>query len=88
MIKPDFVDISDYNEYGDANFSYSKTSSVRGDLECAITKLSELIEKDFDLSISISDQNLYEDTLKDKEMMKDKDGVCRAPLAEKDQNVT
>ena len=57
------------NDFQDANFSYSKSSSVRGDLEWAITKLSELIEKDFDLSISLSDQNLYDDTMKDKEII-------------------
>ena len=68
------------------NYSYSKTSSVQGDLEWAISKLSELIEKDFDLSMSLSDNDIYESCMKDRECIKDKNGVNRVPLGEKDQN--
>lgn len=78
--------IGSLNDSDEENYSYSKSGTVRGDLEGAISKLSELIERDLDLSISMSDHDIYESCMKDKELIKDKNGNERVPLGEKTQN--
>jgi hypothetical protein len=68
----------------DPNLSFA--NPARGDLEGAISKLSELIEKDFELTVSSLDQDIYEDCMRDREMIHDRFGVERMPLGEIQQN--
>jgi len=55
-----------------------------GDLDGAISKLSELLEQDLEISQSMSDNDLYEQCMNDKKT--DRFGIERVPFAEKSDN--